>query len=140
MKRFDMTLVLVGALLAAPGVGSAAPAAPLIGHWGFEEGGGGTALDSSGNGLNGAIANATYTAGKVGDYALDFNGSNAYVEIPNNVLLVPNTIGISMWFKARESQQTNADLLDKGHGSGSTPYHAGYVFQYGGNTSDIGRL
>ena len=138
MRRFDTILPLVAALLTVLGASSTAPGAVLIGHWGFEEGAGGTALDSSPNALNGAITNATYTAGKVGNYALDFNGSNAYVEVPNNALLVPNTIGISMWFKARESQVTNADLLDKGHGSGSAPYHAGYVFQYAGSTSEIG--
>ena len=53
----------------------------LIGHWGFEEGNGTVALDSSENALNGVITNAVYTTGKIGDYALDFNGSNAFVEI-----------------------------------------------------------
>ena len=140
MKRFDTILMLAAALFATLGVSSAAPGAMLIGHWGFEEGAGGTALDSSANGLNGAITNATYTGGKVGDYALDFNGSNAYVEVLNSPLLVPSTIGISMWFKARETQQTSTDLLDKGHGAGSTPYHAGYVFQYSENTSEINTI
>lgn len=138
MKQFNTTIAFVTVVIAVVGVTSTTRGAVLIGHWGFEEGSGPTAFDSTGNNLDGVITNATYTTGKVGAYALNFNGANAFVEIANNALLVPNTIGISLWFKARNSQQADADLLDKGHGSGSSPYNAGYAFQYAGNTSSIG--
>jgi len=138
MRRFNTTAAFVAIVIAVAGVTSTARGAVLIGHWGFEEGSGLTAFDSTANNLDGEITNATYTPGRVGAYALDFNGSNAFVTVPNNALLVPNTIGISLWFKARNAQQADADLIDKGHGHGSTPYYAGYVFQYAANSSSIG--
>ena len=111
----------------------------LIGKWGFEEGSGTTAYNSSANtGINGTIVNGTYAAGRVGGYALDFNGSSTYVEINNPVdIFTPRTIGISLWYKARSSQQTHACILDKGHGYGSSPYYAGYAFQYDGDGSSF---
>ncbi|SEM24016.1 Concanavalin A-like lectin/glucanases superfamily protein [Syntrophus gentianae] len=107
-----------------------ANAATLIGHWGFEEGSGTTANDSSSNTLNGTINNAAYTTGKVGSYALAFNGSNSFVEVAYSALLNPDTVSISLWFNPGSSQVMWADLLDKGHGAGTTPYYGGYVLQY----------
>ncbi len=60
-----------------------AQAPGLVAAYGFDEGSGATALDSSGNNNNGTITNATWTAsGKFGS-ALNFNGSNAWVTVPN---------------------------------------------------------
>ncbi len=119
---------------------SSVNAISLIGRWGFEEGSGTTALNSSSNtGIHGTIINGTYTTGKVGNYALNFNGSGSYVEINNpNDIFTPSTIGISLWFKARSSQETHACILDKGHGYGSSPYYAGYAFQYAGDAANFG--
>ena len=56
--------------------------AQLQGYWAFNEGAGGTAIDYSGNGNNGVIQGATYTAnmggqsGLSGDYSLDFGTVN----------------------------------------------------------------
>jgi len=111
--------------------------AALIGHWDFEEGSGGLALDSSGNLLHGTIFNASYATGRIGDYSLDFNGANGYVEVGYSPLLNPDSIAISLWFNPRETQQTHADLLDKGHGGGTDPYFGGYVLQYSGDNSNI---
>ena len=105
-------------------------AATLIGHWDFEEGSGSNAFDASNNHLDGSIVNASYVAGRVGNYALDFNGSNSYVVIANNALLTPATITISLWYKSRSSQQDHADILDKGHGWNTSPYYAGYAIQH----------
>lgn len=114
--------------------GTETNASSLIGHWDFEEGSGVTALDSSVNALNGAIFDAVYTTGKVGNYALDFNGSNSYVQVGYSPLLNPDSIGISLWFKPGATQQACADILDKGHGYGTDPYYGGYALQY--NQSD----
>ena len=55
--------------------------ATLVAAYAFNEGTGTTVADSSGNGNNGTIANATWTtSGKYGD-ALVFNGTNARVNI-----------------------------------------------------------
>ncbi|NUM37379.1 MAG: LamG domain-containing protein [Candidatus Brocadiae bacterium] len=131
LNKLFLCLLLVG-LSFANGIS-------LIGKWGFEEGSGTTAYNTSANsGLNGSIVNGSYTAGLVGSYALDFNGSSTYVEINNpGDILTPRTIGISLWYKARSGQQTSTCILDKGHGAGSSPYYAGYAFQYDGSGSSF---
>ena len=133
MKR----LLAVLAVVALCGVSFTANAATLIGHWGFEEGTGNTVYDSSGNLLNGTISGATYTTGKVGSYALNFNGSSNFVEVGYSALLNPATVSISLWFKPNGTQAESADILDKGHGSGTIPYFGGYVFQYNYNSGSI---
>ena len=56
----------------------------LVAAYSFNEGTGATLYDSSGNGNNGVISNATWsTAGTFGD-ALSFNGSNSLVTIPDS--------------------------------------------------------
>jgi hypothetical protein len=56
---------------------------PTSGHWKFDEGGGTSALDSSGNGNTGTlIGGPTYVPGRVGPYALAFNGTTAVVTAP----------------------------------------------------------
>jgi hypothetical protein len=53
----------------------------LVASYSFDEGSGTVADDSSGNGLNGSISNATWTsAGKFGG-ALSFNGTSSIVDI-----------------------------------------------------------
>jgi len=55
-----------------------------VGAWGFDEGSGTNVADSSGNSNTGTVTNATWAAaGKFGK-ALTFNGSNAYVSIPDS--------------------------------------------------------
>lgn len=112
---------------------SRAQAANLIGHWGFEEGSGEIAGDSSTNQLDGQIYNGEYVQGKIGHFALDFNGQNTYVEIGYSPLLNPDSVSISLWFKPRGTQLSEADLLDKGHGGNTNPYYSGYVLQYDGS-------
>ncbi len=67
----------------------------LVAAYGFDEGSGTNAADSSGSGNNGTVANATWTAaGKYGS-ALSFNGSNAWVTVPNSTSLNP-TAAVTM--------------------------------------------
>ena len=55
----------------------------LVAAYAFDEGSGTTVADASGNGHNGTISNATWAAtGKYGK-ALQFNGTNALVTVPN---------------------------------------------------------
>src|SRR4051812_29630964 len=54
----------------------------LVGAWGFEEGTGTTAVDSSGKANNGTLSGAQWTDGRFGG-ALDFDGSSARVNIPD---------------------------------------------------------
>jgi hypothetical protein len=72
--------------------------ASLVGAWGFNEASGTTAADSSGNGNNGTITNATHTTtGKFGG-ALSFNGSNAFVQVPDaNSLDLTTGMTLEAW-------------------------------------------
>jgi hypothetical protein len=143
MSGVFVLLLIVASVGAGECGGATIISRPIIGHWAFEEGGGSIAGDSSPNHLDGQIVNATYvdvkdaTCPALGDYALAFNGSNTYVEVGNDSLLTPATIGISLWFKSNATSVL-VDLLDKGHGSGSFPYYGGYVFQ--GLNSEIGAM
>jgi len=53
----------------------------IQGSWRFDEESGTTLVDSSGNGFDGELSNASRVTGVVGG-ALDFNGSNSTVSIP----------------------------------------------------------
>ncbi|MDA0168685.1 choice-of-anchor D domain-containing protein [Solirubrobacter taibaiensis] len=64
-----------------------AASAGLVGAWGFDEGAGTTATDSSGKGNNGTISGATRTAGRLGGGGLSFNGRNNWVTVANNASL-----------------------------------------------------
>jgi fibronectin type 3 domain-containing protein len=62
-------------------------AAGLVGAWAFDEGTGTTTADQSGRGNTGALANATWiTAGKFNN-GLSFNGTNAWVSVPDSASL-----------------------------------------------------
>ncbi len=59
----------------------------LVAAYAFDQGSGTTVTDASGNGHTGTITNATWsTSGKYG-HALQFNGTNALVTIPNSASL-----------------------------------------------------
>ena len=90
--------VLVGAMffIHAESAWSAIPAPVLA--LSFDEGVGTTANDSSGNGNNGTVLGAAWTTlGKYGG-ALDFNGVNAVVTVPDaNSLDLTNGMTIELW-------------------------------------------
>ncbi|MGI6607121.1 MAG: LamG-like jellyroll fold domain-containing protein, partial [Peptococcia bacterium] len=68
----------------------------LVGQWGFDEGAGTTAADTSGNDNHGTIAGPTWTNGVVGK-ALSFSG-NGCVEVPHHAFLNPrNALTIEAW-------------------------------------------
>lgn len=60
----------------------------------------GNALDSSGHGYDGIVYGASLTSDRFGNpnSAYSFNGTNSYIEIPNNIKLKPNfPFTISFW-------------------------------------------
>ena len=65
-------------LILTPKVASANP----IASWTFEEGAGTTTVDVTGQGHDGTLNGPVWTIGQVGN-ALNFDGSNDYVEIPS---------------------------------------------------------
>lgn len=83
------------------------PPSSLTAWYPFE----GNVLDASGNGNNGALSNVTFTTGKLGAYAAQFNGSNSYVRIP---LVVSNDFTISFWLKTTNSASSGQWWAGKG--------------------------
>src|SRR6266571_5013276 len=82
--------------LSNPG-GFAVTSAGLVAHWKLDDGAGTSAADASGNGYTGTLVNGpVWTTGTING-ALDFDGSNDYVNLPN----VPSVVApysVSLWF------------------------------------------
>ncbi len=70
----------------------------LTANWNFNEGTGTIASDSSGNANNGMINGATWTTGKFGS-ALQFDGVNSYVNVPDSNSLDASTFTFESWIK-----------------------------------------
>ncbi len=87
----------------------------LVGYWTFDEGQGSTAHDISGNGLDGKLnGNPKWVAGHLGS-ALDFDGSDDYVEVPNNPLLsLTDAITIAAWTNMRANASGEMAIVSKG--------------------------
>jgi hypothetical protein len=70
-----------------------------ISYWKFDEGSGTTAYDSAGTN-NGTVYGATWTTGRI-DGALNFDGVNDFVRVPNNQgqQITTNQITLSAWIK-----------------------------------------
>ena len=87
----------------------------LIAHWNFNDGGGSTLTDLSGNGNNGSINGATWSDDVYlppippipgGDNSLSFSGSNQYVQIGNPFSGNKSDFTISAWIKAIPSNDS----------------------------------
>jgi hypothetical protein len=111
--RFEGLDFEITALASAP---ASAPVDPsLVGYWSFDEGSGNAANDLSGNINNGIINGATWINGKYGK-ALQFNGLNNFVEVPDSPSLhaANNQITVEMWIKKANAQQSVGTLVVKG--------------------------
>ena len=98
MHRKLFYLISIISLLSMTGNASG----DLILHWGFDEGSGTTAFDSSGNGHDGTIeGNVTWTVGKIGG-ALEFDGSDCHVvdEAAGDYINGLDAITICLWIKS----------------------------------------
>src|SRR6516225_1972004 len=85
-----------------------------IGYWKFDEGSGTTALDSSSNGHTAIIQGASYVSG-ISNYALSFNGSNAYV-FASDALVGGTTgagldVGVRDWTVAAWIKTTGSGMV-----------------------------
>jgi len=94
-----------------------------IAHYKFDEGSGSIAYDSSGNGNTGTLSGswATSTAWVAGKYgtALDFDGSDDHITIPDGTVpTAPRTV--SMWFKS-DNIASEQSLFFVGPTSGCNP-------------------
>src|SRR5699024_7924707 len=92
----------------------------LVGLWRFDEGAGSIAVDATGTN-DGTISGATYTTGVSGK-ALNFDGTNDYVEIAHNAnqLLTGGGI-ITAWFNAGSAGGGGfGRIVDKSSGVSAT--------------------
>jgi hypothetical protein len=91
-------------------------ASGLVAAFGFDEGSGSTVTDVSGNGNNGTLTNATWaTAGKYGK-ALQFNGTNALVTIPDSSSLhLSSAMTLEAWVNPSTVNSNWRDVLYKGN-------------------------
>ena len=83
----------------------------LLGQWNFNEGSGTIARDSSGNGNDGTISNATYIQSE-GRRGLDFNGTSSTVQIPGAAFTgIDDQVSIAMWTFGDTSLPANASAF-----------------------------
>jgi len=101
----------------------------MIGAWSFDESAGTTAGDSWHEQNNGTLINGpTWTEGIVNG-ALNFDGSNDYVNIPNDATLNPNYITIEAWVYPT-TYQYYANVVTK-------RYPAQYILRFYNRTGHI---
>jgi len=110
----------------------------IMGAWDFNEGAGATVKDSSGNGNNGTISGALFTQsspkgdGLAGQYSLDFDGTNKYVDCGNNPSLsASNEITVEFWFYPRNYATSYASRFIR---KWSSTTDANYVLYFFGPT------
>ncbi|TSC55221.1 MAG: hypothetical protein LiPW30_687 [Parcubacteria group bacterium LiPW_30] len=116
--RFVFVGLLVFTFFVAPIITSASAVKTankngLVGYWAFNEGVGTKTGDASGKGINGTVANTTWSSGRFGK-ALYFNGTDSIVSAPyNSALDLTNNITMSVWYKKDVGSGTNKWLLHK---------------------------
>ncbi len=76
-----------------------------------------------------SVGGLTYSAGKSGN-AFTFNGTNAYVSLPNNSLNFTGDFSISLWLYCKTITTTN-DLIDSNNYNGSVS--GGWRFLHNGS-------
>ena len=85
----------------------------LVGSWGLNEGSGNTAYDASGNGNDGTLTNDPHwTKGKEGK-ALQFDGTNDYVNCGNDAGLNIGTHDYSVTAWVKTSEAANLRIVSK---------------------------
>ncbi len=102
----------------------------LVGHWTFDEGSGATAYDRSGNGNNGTLINAPVWISGINGGALQFNGNNSYVNIPDPVsgildFDINSNFTLSAWVNPN-NLGNQPFIIDKRHSFGGPI--SGYTF------------
>lgn len=115
----------------------------LVGYWPFDEGGGSTADDLSGNGNNGswlgtqAGGSGYYSTGKVGSWSGYFNGTNDYVNITSTAAIgfATSDFTIMSWINRGATSRSDY-FIGKKQGTGSSA--PGYLLGIPGYNNFIG--
>lgn len=89
------------------------PTGSLLLHWPLDTGSGSTALDASGNTINGSISGASWSAGRING-ALSFNGVDGRVVVTDARLAVAGRLTLAAWVKiADPNQAANLRIFSK---------------------------
>lgn len=125
-----LILTMLFASIMPLSVGSGNTTGYIRGLWHFDEGMGTNAYDDSGFDNNGVIyGGAMWTDGKLGN-ALDFDGVDNYVEVPDsNSLDVTGKITLEAWIYPRTMTHLQVIVSKYNH---SAPYNGAYYLGLGG--------
>ena len=113
-------------------IGEAAFRDDLVLYFPFDEGNGDTVEDKSGKGNNGIIQGGADWVDGVSGKALEFNGEDSFVEVPDDDSLNPAAGTVTFWVKPQEQNETewgSCGIVDKWEQVGST--YKGYLIQAG---------
>lgn len=95
----------------------------LVGYWPFN----GNANDLSANGNNGTVSGATLTTDRFGNAnsAYYFNGTSAYITVPNSTSLNPqNAISLCAWYYSADFTGDGYNtIIEKNFTSFVAPYY-----------------
>jgi predicted GH43/DUF377 family glycosyl hydrolase len=91
-----------------------------VGYWKFDEGVGGTASDSSGNGNTGTLANGPQWVNGASGTAVDLDGVDDFIDVPSSSSLVihGHKVAVEAWMRPTitlDSSTPMMDLLTKGN-------------------------
>ena len=110
-----------------------------VGYWNFEENGGTTAYDKSGNENNGTLTNmdadTDWVLGKYGG-GLDFDGDDSYVSLSSQVSFADNeSWSINLWIKGDdlETGASNQFLFNADNDDHISYYQQNRIVWYGNN-------
>jgi hypothetical protein len=99
---------------------------PLAAQWQFDEGSGTTVNDSTGFGSTATAQSATWTTGRVGTGAMDFNGATSYATVNSAAPLVSisNNFTLSFWAYPRSTHEIDPEVT----GGAAGVYGQRYVY------------
>lgn len=116
------------------------PVPDYIGRWKLDEGSGTNTADDSGNGNDGTLVNSpTWVTGKVGPFAVQMDGIDQYINVPDDAVLDLGTSDFTVAFWANFTDAINEALFTKdnfaGSGNGFYIYTLSSRFRYWNGSS-----
>jgi len=111
-----LCVLILGVLWSGPAY------ADLVAYWPFDEGSGTVAADLTGNGYDGTVTGgATWVTGQI-DGALQFNGSDAYVDAPH-IPLDNRTFVVTAWINPGQTSSDHIFFSQQQSGSTNLSLH-----------------